>query len=66
MVKTEHFPSSLLTELGRLYRRSDWVYCYTIQSVIAKVTMFKGIFNVCFYILTHLPIGALCEALENL
>ena len=55
-----------LSKEERLYCCNDWVYWYTIQSVIYNFTMLKGIFNVCFFF-THLPIVAfLCEALENL
>ena len=43
----EGFPSSPANKReGRLYLSSDWVYWYTIQSVIINFTMLKGIFNV--------------------
>jgi hypothetical protein len=41
-------PLRQLSSEGSLYICSDWVYCYTIQSVINNITMLKGIFNV-FY-----------------
>ena len=28
----------------------DWVYLYTIQSVISNFTIFKGIFDICFFL----------------
>ena len=37
-----------LSEKGRLYLCSGWVYWYTIQSVINNFTLLKWIFNVCF------------------
>ena len=61
MSLSSFLPFQQLSEEGRLYLCSDWVYWYTIQSVINNFTIVKGIFNVCFFIWTNM-----CPSLQGI